>query len=314
MYELDPEALKNVTPKLHHLLQFADRQEVETIDFDDTLIQLLGLKQSALPYARACKTASSGNALLIKPVHLKADINNAIVFPVETGVEDNQIIINDLKDYFKVDCYVEMLDENLWVMQLLACEPVENVPHYLSAVGKKVTHYIEQAKTNLQWFKLINEMQMFMYQHPINQQRLQAGKLAINSLWCWGADRYNGEKKSSVEWFSDDLEMKQLGQLYTGNANELSALKEINNPANQSTNFKASRIVIDLSLLKALKSGQDSNLMQILEQLEQTCINPLLESNPTSLRVHTAATTCLYYRPHYAFKFWKKGDWTVKSY
>ena len=310
MYELDAEELRNVTPGLHHLLRFSGRQSVEVIDFDDTLIQLLGLKQSALPYARACKSSATGNSLLIKPVHLKADMNNAIVFPVETDEEDNHQIINDLSDYFKIDCEVELLSGNIWLMHLLACTPVEEVPHYLSAVGKKVSHYIEQAKTNLQWFKLFNEMQMFMYQHPVNQQRIQTGKPVINSLWCWGADNYNGEKNSSIAWFSDDMEMRQLGRLYTGEAEELSALTS----SKISLDSKKSAIVIDLTLLKALKSGQDSNLMQILTQLEHTCISPLLESKPASLHVHTASTTCFNYKPHYAYKFWMQGDWSVKAF
>jgi len=34
---------------------------------------------------------------------------------------------------------------------------------------------------------LHNEAQMLLYAHPINQQRENAGRMPINSLWLWGA-------------------------------------------------------------------------------------------------------------------------------
>ena len=61
------------------------------------------------------------------------------------------------------------------------------LPHYLSVLGKKISSYLQQARVNLQWYKLLNEMQMFLHQHPHNQQRLLEGQLMFNNLWCWGS-------------------------------------------------------------------------------------------------------------------------------
>lgn len=36
---------------------------------------------------------------------------------------------------------------------------------------------------------LLGEVQMFLHEHPVNQQRAAAGLPAINSLWIWGAGR-----------------------------------------------------------------------------------------------------------------------------
>lgn len=301
MYELDMDALKQATPSLHRLLRFAERQNVEVTDFDNTLINILGLNQSALPFAKACKDDQYKHCLLFKPVHLKADINNAIVFPVESEQDDSDIIINDLSSFFKEDCKVEKLADNLWIMQLSTCEPVKELPHYLSAVGKKVTHYIEQTKTNLDWFKLFNEMQMFMYQHPVNQRRMQNGQLSINSLWCWGADDYAGEFIDSMSWFSDDIEIRQLGNLFTQNTYELSALNN--------ADIKGNVVIVELSLLKALKSGQDSDLLSALTHLEKQCFEPVMTMPLSSLKVTAASTTDFFYRPHFAFKFWKRECW-----
>lgn len=301
MYELDMDALNQATPSLHRLLRFAERQHVEVVDFDDSLINILGLDQAALPYAKACSNDQNERCLLFKPVHLKADINNAIVFPVESEQEDCNLIINDLSEFFKVDCNVKKLSDNLWIMELSTCEPVKTLPHYLSAVGKKVTHYIEQAKTNMDWFKLFNEMQMFMYQHSVNQRRMQNGQLSINSLWCWGADDYEGETIDSISWFSDDVEVRQLGKLYTQNPKELDALKD--------ADIKGNAVVVELSLLKALKSGQDADLMKALIHLEKQCFEPLMTMPLSSLSVTTSSATDFFYRPHFSFKFWRRERW-----
>lgn len=39
------------------------------------------------------------------------------------------------------------------------------------------------------WRKLVNEVQMLWFDHPINQQRYQQGLLPVNSLWLYGGGR-----------------------------------------------------------------------------------------------------------------------------
>jgi len=296
-HELDELALQQATPALHRLLRFARKQVVADCDFDDILLRRLGLKQKALPFAHAIQQAENGRAVLFRPVHLKADINNAIVFPLEENSEDVSLIIKGLQEFFKQDCDIKKLPDNSWLMILKSLQPVDGVPHYLSALGKKVTHYLEQAKSNLGWFKLFNEMQMFMHQHAVNERRQQNGQLLINSLWCWGADQYDGEKLSATQWFSDDIELTALGQLYGADAH---ALYDVKNTA-----LKNDVIIIDLSLLKALKQDPHADLMSLLEQLEQQCFAPLLASK-VKITLHTAAAINLHYQPRMSWQFWRK--------
>src|SRR5690606_8518344 len=39
------------------------------------------------------------------------------------------------------------------------------------------------------WRKLVNEVQMLWFDHPVNQQRYQQGLLPVNSLWLYGGGR-----------------------------------------------------------------------------------------------------------------------------
>ena len=298
LHELDADALAASTPNLHRLLRFADGISNRQNDFDDVLIQRLGLSQSALPFAQAMRTDKAGRALLFRPVHLRTDINNAVVFPVVVDPAEIGRLIDDLADYFRDDCDIEALADECWSMTLKNCEPPQQLPHYLSALGKKVTHYQQQARANLEWFKLFNEMQMFLYQHELNQRRLLANEPSINSLWCWGADEYRGEKITYTQWFSDDDGIRQLGRLYGGQAAPLQAIG--------ASDLDLALIVVDLSLLKALKSPAPIDLMRTLEAMEQDIFKPLLARARRPINVLSAGPQNFRYGTAQRLKFWRR--------
>jgi hypothetical protein len=298
LYEIDEAALQQQTPALHHLLRFARRQSNNRFDIDEILIDTLGLKQKALPYAHACQATESGYSLLFKPVHLKADMNNALVFPVTESDENIRLLINDLQDYFKVDFDVHALPENLFLMQLHKIQPTLELPHYLSATGKKVTHYLEQAKSNLDWFKLFNEIQMFLFQHPLNRYREQQGLPLINSLWCWGADSWQGETFSNRSWFSDDSEMQALGRLYCGESSELDDI--------QTRDLKHQVTVIDFSLIRSLKGHSQQPLIELLVAIENKYLQYLLEKGSHRIRLLAGSSFNVSYHSSMRYRFWKK--------
>jgi hypothetical protein len=298
LYELDEAALQQQTPALHRLLRFALRQQNSHFDIDDILADGLGLNQSALPYAQAFNADIAGQGVLVKPVYLKADINNALVFPVTESEENLNKLINDLADYFKVDFDLTALPENLYLMRLHQVQPVHEVPHYLSAMGKKVTHYLEQAKHNLEWFRLFNEIQMFLYQHPVNQQRQQQGEAMINSLWCWGAEHWPEQARDNHQWFSDNCEMQALGRLFCGSCYTLDELSRLDP--------RMSATLVDLSLIHSLKGDSNQPLDRLLNEIEHKYLNRLLDIDTHQICLKSGASFNLLYQQSMQRKFWKK--------
>jgi len=303
IHELNSAELEKSTPALHKLLRYANRVSNTLVDVDDILIQRLKLKQLALPYAKALRPLNNSQQLLFKPVHLKADINNAIVFPVDVDDDEMEGMIDDLQIFFKDDCEIEKLSGQTWLMTLLNCQPVSDVPHYLSALGKKVTHYLQQAKTNLVWFKLFNEMQMFLYQHDVNQQRQLKGLPLINSLWCWGADAYQEEKITNTLWFSSDNDMQKIGELYAGYSGTINDFSQADISL---TNNNTDVVIVDLSILKLLKGNNEAELHQVLETLEYSIFATSLKATKHRFIVHTGGGFNFHYDSMLALKFWKK--------
>ncbi len=288
------------TPALTHLLTFARQLPNSNYDFDQVLSECLGLRQGGLPYAHAVQADSGESAsLLFKALHLRPDINNAILYPLNDHLDKNNII-NDLKDYFKVDCNIKTQPDDIFLMQLheIDTSTIPNTPHYLSVLGKPISDYIQQAKSNLPWYRLLNEMQMFMHQHEINQQRWQQGQPMVNSLWCWGGAQHSGESFPHISWYSDDWLMQRLGQLYCGQAQPISALAD--------DNIHRDTVIIDLTLLRLLKGDTSGDIQQTLLDLDQRCLQPLLKSSVRHIRLHTIGGSSFYYRPTHRWKFWNK--------
>lgn len=62
--------------------------------------------------------------------------------------------------------------------------------HHLSEVmGRDIRPYLPEGEDALHWRMLMNEMQMLLHDHPVNEQREQARQLAINSVWLEGGGR-----------------------------------------------------------------------------------------------------------------------------
>lgn len=71
-----------------------------------------------------------------------------------------------------------------WYLRLKA--PVDHVAEPLSVVASRRLHGDLSGKTS-PLHRWLNEVQMFLFLHPLNAERQGRGQPAINSLWLWGA-------------------------------------------------------------------------------------------------------------------------------
>jgi len=53
-------------------------------------------------------------------------------------------------------------------------------------IGLETTSYMPSGAGAARWNRLLNEMQMLMFEHPVNQAREQRGELTANSIWLSG--------------------------------------------------------------------------------------------------------------------------------
>ncbi|MFT5225897.1 MAG: hypothetical protein ACI8XX_001649 [Polaribacter sp.] len=315
--EFAPEFLVSNLPALNQLLSYSNTIPNEQTDFESIIASSIGLTgRQTLPFAQAY-VAGSGDMtadepqrhLLCRTIHLKADMHNALVIPLESNSvnqDDSSLILEDLQDFFSEDCELKPLHNGLWLMRLKHCEPSDCYPHYLSVIGRKANQFIEQSKQALPWYKLMNEMQMFMHQHPVNQNRLTTGLLPINSLWFWGAGEKPKFDENKTAWFCDDEELIRFA--------EGSNIRRL--PLDRLTQMKSGEnsVVIDLSLLEALKSSSGDDLQAKLELLEKDIFKPAMtffRSSRLSLQLRAAHHFDLTMTPFSKYKIWRSSKTLV---
>jgi hypothetical protein len=303
---LDPAFLVNDLPVLNQFLQYARPINNQFFDLEPILSACMDWQNfPVLPFAQAYvdqDTADRHKYLLFRPVHLKADMHNAIIVPIENNqanIEDIDLLINDLSGYFNVDCDIQPIAGSTWLMRLKQCDPPRHYPHYLSVIGKKADPYTEQSKAMLPWYQLMNEMQMYLHQHEINQNRQQTGLLTINSLWFWGAGSRLPGSATSTSWFCDDELLSQFARVSGIEVADISKLETVS--------FDRHSLIIDLSVLLAMKTDAESNLQALLKRIEQKLFKPLLSAvNKQQLSLRLRAGSPFDYRltPVSRFKFW----------
>ena len=303
---LDPAFLVNDLPVLNQFLQYARPINNQFFDLEPILSACMDWQNfPVLPFAQAYvdqDTADRHKYLLFRPVHLKADMHNAIIVPIENNqanIEDIDLLINDLSGYFNVDCDIQPIAGSTWLMRLKQCDPPRHYPHYLSVIGKKADPYTEQSKAMLPWYQLMNEMQMYLHQHEINQRRQQTGLLTVNSLWFWGAGSRLPGSPSGSNWFCDDELLSQFARVSGIEVVDISTLETVS--------FDRHNLIIDLSVLQAMKTDAESNLQALLQRIEQRLFKPLLgavSKQKCSLRLRAGSRFDYRLTPVSRFKFW----------
>jgi len=122
------------------------------------------------------------------PVHLMLRGSEVILRPIASmGAGEAEALCDSLNRHFAEDGlhFIAPPQTRHWYLRL------EHVPristHSLARVaGKDMREYLPQGEEALHWHRLLNELQMLLYHHPVNQAREARGEWIINSLWLWG--------------------------------------------------------------------------------------------------------------------------------
>ncbi|CAB1369396.1 hypothetical protein [Denitratisoma oestradiolicum] len=100
---------------------------------------------------------------------------------------------------------------NTWHLALSA--PPPQVPEQLP-VGASAVALLPEGPTARPWRRLLNEVQMSLHGHQVNQLRTAAGKPTIDSLALWGAgSRPQARRRPFNHLWSDDPLIWGLGHL-----------------------------------------------------------------------------------------------------
>src|SRR5574343_1926499 len=159
--------------------------------FETVLARLFGLDEAPFGPLRLLGEASGGEArdghwLCADPVHLRFHHERIILADAgafDLDDEEAQALAASLNDTFADVGHFHIATSRRWYLRLH--EAVDHPVEPLSAMaGRRIDGELSGKESRLtRW---LNEVQMFLHGHPINERRQSEGKSAITSLLLWG--------------------------------------------------------------------------------------------------------------------------------
>lgn len=313
-----------VCPALSALLSRSRLQRRPPQSFEATLGDACGLPVG-LAYAalrvlgeQNIVAAPAATWLCADPVHLRlhqeqlilADGSRLAITPDEA-----QAFIDELNRQFVDSGRFHLGAAERWYLELPTEQTLGDFAVLpLSVVaGRRVEQQLP-TRADLRWLRrLLNEMQMVLHEHPVNQRREERGQPTINSLWLWGGGQLPNPQASEIRHLWSDLPLARglarhldiLCQPLPADANALLA--------NATSNGRA---LLVLDALQVPVHYEDADAYRhALHDLEACWFAPLRQALLTR-RVHSmhidAPTTYAHLhwhcRPQDQWRFWRRSS------
>ncbi|MGL6071676.1 hypothetical protein [Craterilacuibacter sp.] len=152
--------------------------------------------------------ASAGYWLLADPVHLRVNRDRAHL--ADSGIMN---LSQAQADAFLLSLNALLHEDGLklyaphparWFLQMAEATHASFTP-LPDAIGEDINRLLPKGSGGMAWCRLLNELQMLLYTHPVNDAREAGGEPAVNSLWLWGANSDEVPAFAGVDTlYSDD--------------------------------------------------------------------------------------------------------------
>lgn len=150
----------------------------------ETAIGPLRRRGEALP-----EVPSEGHWLCADPVGLHfAREHLLLIEAAQLDIERHEAdqLVAGLNQAFADIGRFEIGSPERWYLRVDAPTAAHFTP-VTEAASRPVAHYMPSGEGARDWHRLINEVQVWLHGHPVNQTREAANRKTINSIWPWGA-------------------------------------------------------------------------------------------------------------------------------
>lgn len=177
-------------PALEQILARAECEKLPATALESWLCEAYGMADGALaPVTLQGDGGQPGDGYWMRaePVHLLLRGSQVIQQPV--ALEDAQQagqLCESLNRHFSGQGlqFVAPVPTH-WYLRLADDPGVVTLP-FSQVAGRDIRTSLPQGPAALNWHKLLNEIQMLLAAHPLNDEREAHGEATINSLWLWG--------------------------------------------------------------------------------------------------------------------------------
>lgn len=185
----------NAPATLSRLLARSRATRTPSEGTDATILQAFGVeRQRDWPVAPFTwlgdgGAATSGYWLRADPVHLRAERDALVLVDAQRLSLDDRVahgLVAALNAHFAQDGFqFHAPAPDRWYISLPAAPALTTTPLHVAS-GRSIDPLLPQGDDARSWHGRMNEIQMLLHEHPINEAREAAGLSPINSVWIWG--------------------------------------------------------------------------------------------------------------------------------
>lgn len=270
-------------PALKRLLARAHCTTLDPIGVDAWLCTAFGVERQhdwpLAPLTLALDGGDPGVAYWLRsdPVYLRMLRGQLLL--AESGMyaptaDETRALIATLNEHFAPDNLAFQAPHPArWYLR------VEHAPALVTqsladVIGRDIDRYLPAGNDGLRWHRILNEIQMLLHEHPVNQARETAGKPALNSVWLWGGGVHPVARGSTfTKLWSDDALALALAATNNIPARPLpeSAHPLVGAPAGDA----GAQLIVLPQLRAAIHAGNSDHSRAILHALEKNWFAPL---------------------------------------
>lgn len=147
---------------------------------------------AALVWQQAGNVTTNENSnafwMFALPVHLilqRDTFSLAEPAPLLLEKSESDALTLMLNMHFESQGYTFFWHENNWLLRLDSNPQIDSKAPQL-VVNKDIRAFLPTGAGAKNWASFINEVQMLLFEHPVNIAREIAKKPVVNSVWCYG--------------------------------------------------------------------------------------------------------------------------------
>lgn len=162
----------------------------DSTGFYQHLLTLFSDNQSSNDIPMAQLRGANEQSLCADPCYLHPDRDKLLLFcrGLELSLEEARAYATFLQPLFdEMQATLQVQTPEQWLLNMQQATPTAFFSKE-GLHGQPVTDYLPKGAQADNWIRLWNEIQMVLFDCPLNQTREAQGKTPINSLWFWGHD------------------------------------------------------------------------------------------------------------------------------
>lgn len=228
---------------------------------------------AAVTYALDSGSNTNSVAMRADPVHLRAEADRLVLFPAEaTGIsrQESHRLLDALNREIGDDSFAFCFGEaDRWYLKSDS-KPSGRWFGPDEVEGHDILGFLPDGPDNAMTRKLINDAQMVLHEHPVNEARRERGDAEINSIWPWGWQ----SQPVATELTGCDIVVaanpyaKGLARLVRAQAQE-----PLVDPVQDAT---GSGVIVYDDVERASRDGSAGAVESSLERLDRLYVAPLL--------------------------------------